>query len=232
MLPETRLNIYWTVLAQGTVPNMSYVRRISPVWYAPKPEWLAVAEALIITSDDVKKYFQIEQLVQLVLHSNQRGRLMSFDSLNSYEKTALQFPAEGFGTNCVLPVFFQNTGENDISFDMDCTLNTIAQQFTTPAGVFPYTVSNNLSSPLPLAPGKTMRVQGPFPVATYQFRAAFVASLRVDWPVLLARLMLLKLPWSDNGLRDIWAADPSWVQRLAALIVNLVESNATEQGNQ
>ena len=42
----------------------------------------------------------------------------------------------------------------------------------------------------------------------------------------MTRLQALKVPWADTGLRDIWATDPSWVQELAALIVDLVENNA------
>ena len=225
MLPDPRLNIYWTVLAQGKPSGLSYVRRITPAWFASQPAWAPVLDALTQTPDDIARCFQIEQLVQLVLHSNQRERLLAFDGLNSYEKARLSFPAPGFVTNCPLTSFFQGTGAIP-GFEFACTLNTITQRFTTPAGVFSYTVSNNLSSPLPLAPGATLRVQGPFLEPAYQFTASYSAVLRVDWPALMTRLQALKVPWADTGLRDIWATDPSWVQELAALIVDLVENNA------
>lgn len=223
-----RLNQYWAVLRQGHAPATPYSRNYHKEAYRRNERYDKVMATLVPSLEGVDSLFQIEQLVQQVLLTPLKDRLLDLDVLNTYQKSMLSFPEPGFDDTWPGDLFFFDDQSDDRYFDFECELDTTTNTFTTPMGSAAYSVSNNLTSHLILVPGKTIRLKGPFTAPLYVFRVVFQPKLSVNWPQLIQQLETLDLPWEDADLRRIWKDDFSWVNRLAAVTVSTVEANVVQ----
>ena len=219
------LNIAWSVLVRGQATGLAQCRRVTPTAYKADPAWSAVLDTLVPDYRAVTGLFRVEQLVQLVLRSSLRERLLAYDPINTYEKALIAYPSPGLAHTCPLPLFFTDSSRRDVSFAYSCMLSPLRLTWLTPDGVVAYTVTDGLTSHLPLSYDKTIRLRGPFPLAVYQLDVAYTPKLEMDWQALLVQLKTCVIPWQDNDLRAIWQGDFSWVEQLAAVVQEVVEAN-------
>jgi hypothetical protein len=220
------LNIAWSVLVRGRPNSLAQCRRVTPAVYKEDAAWLSVLNTLAPDYRTVAGFFRIEQLVQLVLRSRLRERLLAFDPVNTYEKATLTFPPPGFAHNCPLPLTFLDRGSPEVSFAYTCLLIPSMLQWSTPEGETTYTVTEGLTSALPLSYDKALRLRGPFGEVEYRFDVAYTPRLEVDWTALKTNLQARPIPWQDAALEAIWRDDFSWVEQLAAVIQAVIEANA------
>jgi hypothetical protein len=220
------LNISWSVLVRGCPNGLAQCRRTTPVAFKEDPAWKAVLDTLVPDYQTVAGFFQVEQLLRLVLGSRQRERLLAFDPINTYEKATLTFPEPGFAHTCPLPLFFTDRGRRDKAFAYSCTLVPGSLQWSTPAQTVNYTVTDGLTSFLPLSYEKEIRLRGPFPEPLYQFDVAYTPVLVLELDELMGRLQALTIPWQDTELARVWREDFSWTEQMAALVMAVIEANA------
>jgi len=220
------LNVAWSVLARGQLSGLAQCRRVTPAAYKADTAWTAVLNTLAPDYRTAAGCFRIEQLVRLVLRSRQRERLLALDPVNTYEKVELIFPEPGFAHTCPLPLFFADNNRQDVAFAYSCELLPLALQWTTPEGFTQYTVTDGLTSSLPLSYGKTLKLRGPFVEPVYRFDVVYTPVLEMPWKALREQLRGLHIPWRDTSLRTIWQDDFSWAEQLAAVIQETIEANA------
>ena len=220
------INIAWSVLVRGKPNGLPQCRRVTPDAYKADAAWSMVLNTLVPDYQTVSGFFRVEQLLQLVLRSSQRARLLEFDPVNTYEKAALAWPVPGLSHDCPLPLFFSDSGRTDVAFAYPCILLPGTLQWSTPEVSHTYTVTDGLTDFLPLSYDKRLRLRGPFTEPVYQFDVAYTPKLELDWSRLLAQLQGIKIPWQDTARRAVWQDDFSWVEKLAALTQETVEANA------
>lgn len=220
------LNVTWSVLMRGQPNGLPQCRRVTPGAYKADIAWTRALNTLAPGYQTLSGLFRIEQLVQLVLKSSLRERLLAFDPVNTYEKAALAWPVPGLAHNCPLPLFFNDSGRTDVAFAYTCTLLPGTLQWSTPEAAVTYTVTDGLTSFLPLSYDKVLRLRGPFIAPVYQFDVSYTPKLTMDWALLLAQLQACAIPWRDSELRAIWQDDFSWAEKLAAATQEIVEANA------
>jgi hypothetical protein len=225
------INKAWTILAKGKPrPSEIWHRLVNPVSYKDPNQVLSIINTLVPYEDNLFRSFQIDQLIKLVLQSEVRDRFLEFDDFNTYQQVNLLFPEAGEFTDAtgVRFVFLteedahENLGQGLVKFD--CELDPSAKTLTTQFDTHTYTITNNLSSPIELAEGFVIRLQGAQPSVTQFFQIEYVAKLSVDWVSLLNTLENSNLNLKDDELRTIWNEDPSWINRISAVVQYAVEN--------
>jgi len=229
MIPD--INKAWSILMKGQpVPEKDWGRRVNATVYTYYDDIEPIIDTLVPYGDQLLRYSRIEDLVQLVLVSDLRSRFLGVDSINTYEKSVLQFPVPGERAyplpTGVQALFYtdkntyERNGQGIHRFEAAVSGNTL----TTPYGIEPFTVQNNLSSLIEIFPGMSLRLQGPVSGASFDLNMELVARPTTDWAVLLNSLSRIDLRWtSDGALRETWLEDPNWVNRIAAVVQSILE---------
>jgi hypothetical protein len=232
-----RINASWTALSKADFllwQTAPYVRKTTPKLFKFNGPGYKV-DALIPFGDNLLRAYQIEQVIQLVLASPLRDRLLEDDALNTYEKANLTYPRPGFVIDDGLPTgvrpvtefneeSFVELGNGEPIFKVEVDPNTLTATIND-STVDTFTYANNLTSDITLAPGFVVRLQGNIGVSTFTFYINFTANPKVDWRGTLARLERTTWRWEDPDLRDIAEQDPLWTNRIAAYAVSAIEDN-------
>lgn len=233
-----RINAAWTALSKADFllwQTAPYVRRTTPKLFKFNGPGYKV-DALVPFGDNLLRSFQIEQLIQLVLRSCLRERLLEGDALNTYEKANLEYPLPGTYWNAddlpattrlnafSTPQSFLQAGKGDITFN--CTVDPGALTCTVDnTRVETFTYANNLTSRIELLPGFEIQFKGDIGGSPFTFLVNFVTDPAVNWRETLARAQNVSWRWNDPELREIAEQDPLWTNKLAAYVVSAIEDN-------
>jgi hypothetical protein len=222
------LNVIWSILAKGNQPSGEFSRRAPSGIYKQTETYTPVIDSLVPFGDNLLRSFRIEQLVQLVLSSDLRDRALELDPVNTYEKCALTFPApSSTATPTEMDIlFFEEAVEQTEGFlNVHCTVNPTFMTLTTEFGVETFSHTNNLSSLIDVAPGKTIRLQGTLPVSPFSFVITYIAETKTDWPAVIATLESQSYQFTDVTLRRIFSEDINWVNRVSAIVLLAAENS-------
>jgi len=230
------INTTWSVLSRSNSNgNLCWSRRVDPLAFDfDQDEGQAMLSALIPHNDDNLRSLYIEEIVQMLLRSPQRQRILDADPVNTYEKSRLQFPPPGSaytfqqeptemrlyvaGDDAVL--LGSGRGFVAVTCEVNPNTNTLTHSF----GEEEFTIDGNLSSEISLVPGLSIRLQSDFATAlNYLLKLTYSVNSRVDWTQMLARAESVDAVWRDPQLREIWEKDPLWTNRLAAFATATVE---------
>lgn len=230
------INLAWSALTRGDFTlweTAPYARRTTTsILKFDGPAYKL--SALVPYGDNLLRAHLIEQLVQLVLGSSLRDRLLELDSLNTYEKVNLIYPVPGqyVGslpsgvslTSVYEDSVFYDQGSGDLKYEI--TIDPTSLEVVVDGGnPVDYSSNNNLTSPIEIVPGLSIRLKGDLGVTPFTFLVNYVADPSVAWREVLARVKRTNWGWEDTELRDIAEQDPLWTNQLSAYVVSAVEDN-------
>jgi hypothetical protein len=202
--------------------------------YEATAEYTPVIDLLVPFGDNLFRSFRIEQLTQLLLRSDLRDRALESDPINTYEKAVIDFPGPAqFATDAPMDIVFINNPAiirqaEEGTTTVNCEVDPVAKTLTTEFGVQSFTHADNLTSSIPIIPGRDIRLQGPLPALTFTFILSYVNPVGTDWPRLVQRVDSGNYQFQDAELRRIFQEDINWVNRVSAIVLLAVEnSNAT-----
>jgi hypothetical protein len=230
-----KINRIWSILSKGQpYGNPAFSRKVTPQAYdALRSEGRGMLDALQPYNDELFRAVHAEYVGQFLLRSQLRDRALALDPANSYEKALLQFPDPGavISPISITDPFTVNTTVDDWELarqgtglvTFNCTVDTVASTLAVYDNVFPYTVTNGLSSAIRVFPGLTLRFRSDFAALSYEFVYQYALPSVVDWPALRTRVANVTPIWESEDLKRIWLEDPRWDQRLAAFIMATVE---------
>jgi len=229
------LNKIWSILAKGTILTPStYNRKVDQDAYLQNVDVLGVLNILIPYGDILYRSFHIEDCTHLLLISDIREQALTFDPINTYEKSTLIYPTPGEFVDTLSsgrvefftdPGAQQALGEGDIQ--IKCDVDPVAFTLTTKDGVFDYILSNNQSSEIELRTGLKIRLYGTLPVGDFSFTVSYIDKPFIEWGTILSNLETLDdLGWQDESLKEIWDTDVNWVNRIAAVALNTIQESA------
>ena len=222
------INTIWTALAKGDNVSGAYTRKVSPVAYQQNLAYEAVIDLLIPASGDLWRFFQIEQVTQLILRSDLRTRALALDVLNTYEKAQLTYPTPGVSDNAPVSITYQDTGVDETFRFAECRVDPVASTINVDDTVSSYALTNGLTSHITITSGLTMRMRGTFPVVPFYFAIVYTPRLVPDWSGLLTSLEGAELLWDDADLRTIWKEDFLWLNRISAVALSAVENSLAD----
>jgi hypothetical protein len=235
----TYINVAWTILSKADIymwETAPYVRRTTPPVFAigdGGPTYKI--DVLIPFGDNLLRAYHIEELIQLVLKSPLRDRLLALDPVNTYEKANLEYPVPGDYVGEVVPEgvrvvsniardAFTNLGNGSPIFK--CAVDPVGGTVTVDDNlIIAFTAANNLTSEIEIAPGFVIQFQGPLGVTPFTFSINFVTDPRVDWRATLNRARMTPWNWQDIDLRNIAEQDPLWTNQLSAYVMAAIEDN-------
>jgi len=225
---DTVVNMIWSVLAKGRpISDSRFGRGITVDAYAGVED--PALPVLVPYTDELLRAYHIEEVTGLVLRSMVREQALAVDPVNTYEKTVLRWPPAAVQTqNLVSGMQTHFTEDVDIlrqngngMFHFDCIVDP-SGTFRSVYGVCSFTITNGLSTPIPILPGLTLQLFGVWPVIPFTFQVFVVLPVVVDWSGIMARLETLRISWSDPALKSIWTSDPVWPNRMAAMVLDTV----------
>lgn len=228
---DTAINTIWSVLSKGRpIADPRISRGITIEAYdATKGGQDPVLPVLVPYADQLLRAYHIEEFTGVVLRSVVRDQALTVDPVNTYEKTQLQWPAAGVRTqDLVSGLQSQFTEDTEVlrqngtgTFDFGCVVDP-AGTFRSPYGVCSFTITNGLSTPIPILPGLSLQLFGTWPLTSFMFQVFVVLPVLVDWSGILTRIGSLQIQWLDPTLKSIWVTDPVWSNRVAAVALNTV----------
>jgi hypothetical protein len=222
------LNKIWSVLAQGELYIGLTARKMDETWYDGDIKYMEIYNCLFGGLDPLQKQFHIEQYVQLIHSSILKDYAESIDPINTYNKSKLIFPEAGFFDNAPDPISVTvSKGTNPTNYNHTVSVDVSAPSVTIDGGdVQNITYTGNLSSYIDLPNGDRIRLSGTMPGADYSFQIENRVELRVDYRKRLALLQGKEpLPWENADLRNVYINEISWVDRLAAVLLQVYEAN-------
>jgi hypothetical protein len=196
--------------------------------YVPNFEYGPIFDCLFGGLDPIQIQFHIEQYTQLVFNSIVRDSALEFDPKNTYDKTNLTFNEPGFFNNAPSPIGVVFTqGPNLIQYQHAVVIDVITPSAKIDAlAPQPFTYVGNLSSYIDLPSGDQIRITGELPGGNFDFGIQNILPMRVDYR---KRVNLIQgkepLPWTDPDLRDVYVKEINWVDRLAAVVLQLAKAN-------
>ena len=231
-------NLSWGILALGVpVTTAAYGRRFSETAYKGKcrdiiPTLIPVPEA-----DPMKRSFHIEELIKLIRRSSLKSRFDSFDSFNTYDKAALQFPAPGFDFDSPVDLNPKIVGPVPVSrLRISASYNAAAVTYKDYSdnrvlGIGPdsHSVSytNGQSDDIPVVDNtfflRLKESEVDAQAQPFDIGFEYISELHISWEDLLASLEASGYTFKDVDLQTIWKDETSFVERIAALAMDVLE---------
>ena len=221
----TPVNIIWSILAKGDNIAGAYTRKVSPAVYKRASEYEAVIDLLIPSSSDLWRFFQIEQVTQLIFRSDLREQALLLDPLNTYEKASLVFPTSGCSDNAPVTINYYDTGIAESFRFAECRVDPAGSLITINGSTTSYVSAHGLTSHIAVTSGLTMRMRGVMPLVPFDFTIIYTPFLVPDWSGLLTSLENARLSWTDASLRAVWKEDFLWLNRISAVALSAVENS-------
>jgi hypothetical protein len=222
------MNIAWSILAKGRHLNGEFTRRVDSSFYRADDEHSRVIDILVPYRDNLFTAYRIEQLIQLLLVSDLKDRLLEFDPVNLYQTATLSFPPAS-ATNTTSPVdvlYFNEVAEETEGLqDVVVDIDPILFEATINSIVIPFSYTNSLSSLIEVLQGREIRLHGVLPALPFSFVIHYVGTVHVDWRALLDRIALRRFVFEDPDLRKMFEEDVNWINRIAALTMSTLEGS-------
>lgn len=230
-----KTNQIYSILSRGLpYGNPDFSRFVQETAYAYENEaGRDMLAALTPYNDDMLRAVCAERLTQFLWASDLRERAADLDPNNSYDKAAMQFPEPGseiIEISVTDPFTITVVADEDVlldrgdgRFELECVVDSLAQNLTYNSQVFSYTVTNGLSSKIGIIPGLDIKIRSDFAAAQYVFIIRHTLPASLDWSMIRRRTELTTPVWTDPSLALIWNQDPRWDQRLAAYVMSTVE---------
>lgn len=230
-------NNLFAMLMQGVPPDSYYGRVVLSEFDPNSHRHQAVLDILVPRADAVTMGVRAERLVQIARGSVFADRLAAADPINTYRR-ALVLPAVG-------QAFSSEDPNIRVSFQDDAeavrTLYPIRQVFTmlVDGAGDTFTVNGGAaqelgyasgkSGQITLYPGREIVLQGALPASTFQVVVEYTNPGYVDWSRLVFDLRrsgrVIMSTGDEEELRTAWESDPSFVNKLGAVLVWLLENS-------
>jgi hypothetical protein len=224
------INIFWSVLNRSV--TCSSGRQVSEEAYKSVDKYTTLHNLLVPPSDIIFSSCCAEQILQAVLNSSYKDRLMTLDTLNTYE-FSLPFPmniATTTVTTSPVSVTVLKDGNSftwvskEFNVAVDPTALTATVSGMGRVRNYSYSVTDNLSSKIPLDTGLYLRMAGPFP------GSGFNINVRCEVPFTRQLTSILPAPelvaWYNAEYRRLYMAEVNPVEKIAILAFNLYEGIA------
>jgi hypothetical protein len=233
----TGINKAWSILFRGFPGgNPAYSRHVDPAVFKDSTPML---DALVPPGigDTLYRSRQADELIGVLSRSSLRGRFLSWDVSNTYEKAVLVAPPSGETyreTTAGTVTIFTQAVDDDLAAEgishktFLITIDTVSEELSFDTTTLPYTMTNGLSSHIVLCPGLTIRLRFPTMLSTHQVVYEYALCVNMDWESLLNRIEIVDTAWGDTDLHTIWSSHWLWTERLAAYLLNALE--ASEHG--
>jgi hypothetical protein len=229
------INRAWGILAKGEkITDERYARRFSPFIY--KGACKKQIDTLIpreVGRDDMYRSFYIEETIKLVLRSALRDRLLAFEEVQSYTRSALLFPSPGFKYNSVVPIQLYNDGGIDISrlrISADVTggdtltYTPYSDNKGLTSEVQAITFTNGQSNKLYIVDNKLwFRLRSGIP-SSFSIGMEIINTMTVNWETIFNNVKKTEYTFKDKYLESIYRDEPNWVDQLAAYIMDILET--------
>lgn len=231
-----KLNLSWGILALGEpVADIAYGRRFASNAYTGNCRDIIQTIIPANSSDNMLRALHIEEMIKLIRRSSLKDRFDAMDTFNTYDKSTLQFPSEGILTGDYedinpkiigdvptsrFRVSAQVTGGNTITY-YDYSDNI---RLDTSKASYPIVFNNGQSNDIPVVDNALyIRLHEPIP-ASFEIGFEYISGLHVDWASILNNLEKVNHSFSSPDLRDIWKDEANWVDRMAALVLDVLET--------
>jgi hypothetical protein len=231
------LNKSWGILALGVpVTTFEYGRRFSEQAY--KGGCRNAIQALVpVTAADPMAYAShVEELIKLLKRSTLKDRFEAFDTYNTYDKSTLVFPDPGLDSNSPVDLNPKFTGEVPVSsLRVAATISAgpVLTYRTDSDNIrlglseesYPINFTNGQSEDIPVVEGTLfLRFQDNLPALPFDIGLENIQAVSIDWENVLEGLVSVSYEFSDVSLKDTWNRETSFVERIAAFAMDVLET--------
>jgi len=231
-------NLSWGILALGVpVTTPEYGRQFAETAYRGGCRDTLEVLVPVPEADAMKRAFHIEELIKLIRRSSLKSRFDSFDSLNTYDKATLQFPSPGFNSETPVSLNPKLVG------DIPVSRLRIAASYN--AGVLSYKdhsdnrilgisgdsynviYSNGQSSDVTVVTEalfiRLKESEVDAQAQPFDIGFEYISELHMSWGDLLTSLENTAYTFQDVDLKTIWQEETSFVERIAAFTMDVLE---------
>ncbi len=231
-----KLNLSWGILALGDpVETTEYGRQFAPDAYTGKCRDIIQALIPIGSSDNMLRALHIEEMIKVVRRSSLKSRFDSLDTFNTYDKSVLQFPSPGVHTGAYEDINPKITGDVPTSrFRVSAQVtggNTITYydysdniRLSTSKKSYPIVFNNGQSNDIPVVDSSLyIRLHEPID-ASFEIGFEYISKIHVEWDSIISKAEAIGHTFSSPDLRDMWSQEANWVERISALILDVLET--------
>jgi len=232
-------NLSWGILALGVpVTTSAYGRKFAETAYGGNCRDILSVLIPVAVGDPMKRAFHIEELIKLIRRSTLKSRFDAFDSFNTYDKAELQFPEPGFDFDSPVALNPKIIGEVPVSrlriaavynagtvSYKDHSDNRLLSIGPDSYGV---TYTNGQSDDIPVVDDvfriRLKESEVDAQAQPFDIGFEYISALHISWEDLLASLQISDYTFTDVDLKTIWNEETSFVERIAALTLDVLEA--------
>jgi hypothetical protein len=221
------INIMWSVLNRGmTCPTG---RQVSAEAYTLVDKYNVLHNTLVPGADVIYSSCCSEQLLQAILNSSYKDRLNSLDVLNTYEYP-LAFPrALSTMTVSTAPVTVTILKDGSAFKWVAAEFNIYVNPTASTASVtglgkkkdYVYSITDNLTSKIPLDVGLYMRMTGPLPAVPFNVNVKCEVPFTRNLTEIL--IPVESVTWYNAEYKKAYSAEVNPAEKAAILTFNLYE---------
>jgi hypothetical protein len=220
------INTFWSVLNRGvTCPTG---RQVSLGIYSPVDKYSSLHNMLVPASDIAYSSCASEQILQAVLNSSYKDKLYALDPMNTYEhpltfpmNTAMvALPSVAVGVSIIKESDSFNWISNIFNVQIHPGDSTASVSGLGGTKEYTYSVTNNLSSKIPLDTGLYVRMTGPIPESDF----AIHVQCEIPFNRSIKNIISLESAiWYNAEYRKLYTQETNPVEKVAILAFNLYE---------
>jgi hypothetical protein len=177
----------------------------------------------------------IEELIKLVRRSSLKSRFDALDSFNTYDKSTLAFPTPGLRSGTEVDLNPKVTGDlptsrlrisGQVSGGNLITYHTYSDniRLNVSEASYPIVFNNGQSDDIPVAESSLyIRFRSPMP-SDFEVGFEYIDSISVSWEDIMTSVLAASYTFTNPDLKSIWGSESNWLERLAALTVDVLET--------
>jgi hypothetical protein len=222
------MNKFWTYLNRGATNEFG--RGITEDIYHANADMKDLHNLLVPVSELSYSCLCTEQILQAVLNSSFKGQLESSDTLNTYSRSIPASPPTTYSITqsypgidiYLLDEYADKWAKATFAISLNSTLSKASISSTLgPATVIDFSITDSMSSKIPLSKGFYLRFRGTLPAEPVNISTTATMEFRRNLTSVLADLDKTPIVWVDKACRDIFKGSKIPLERVAAAAMNL-----------
>jgi hypothetical protein len=239
-----KLNLSWGILALGDpIETTEYGRQFSPDAYTGKCRNIIQVLIPVGSSDNMLRALHIEEMIKVVRRSSLKSRFDALDTFNTYDNAALRFPSPGIhigGYEDINPKIIGDVPTSRFRVSAEVLIGLLPQdllscsityhnysdniRLNTSKVCYPIVFNNGQSNDIPVVDNALyIRLHEPIPTS-FTIAFEYISKIHVDWTSIISNAESIGHTFSSPELRDIWSQESNWVERISALILDVLET--------
>lgn len=221
------INIFWSILNRGL--TCSTGRQVSKEAYKQVDKYTTLHNLLVPPADIAYSSCSSEQILQTVLNSSYRSRLLALDTLNTYD-FPLPFPmytsTMAISTTPVTVTVLKDGitfpwVSREFNAQVYPSSNLVTVTGLGASKTYSYSMADNLSSKIPLDIGLYIRMSGTLPGSDFTINVKCEVPFNRNLNTLLPEAS--SVPWYNAEYRKLYIDEVNPAEKTAILAFNLYE---------